>query len=248
MLKILIVEDDLITATDIKEILEENKCHVEIGQSYSQALELFASFKPSAVFLDINLRHSVLNGIQIAEEIKKSNSNTPIIFITAHSEKATIQKAYSVEPFQFLVKPFSQKQIEVEIARIQQFLNGKVGASDEIKKLNEAEVLFIPHANGRWRIDKKEIVYIKSFEGYIEIYLVDQVSPHRITNKLNEMLNLLSSEYFIQIHRSYIINLNYLTSFTNTNVNLTGIDFKIPISASRKAELEKKLPIVKTRM
>lgn len=248
MLRILVVEDDLILATDIKEILEENECEVTLARNYSEAMGMFSKHNPDAVFLDITLQFSALNGIQIAEEIRKNNDQVPFIFISAHSENSTVNKAYAVKPFQYLVKPFNQNQIEVEISRLRKRLQAELANSEESKKLLESETLFLPLNGSKARIDKREIIYIRSFEGYTEIYLQTQSSPFRSSNKMKEILALLPEDKFVQIHRSYAINLQHLISFDANEVKMRGVTNKLPISANRKTEFDRMLPIVKTRM
>jgi signal transduction histidine kinase len=120
--KILIVEDESIIALDIKtSLLDAGYNVVAIAVSGEDAIALVPEHEPDLILMDIRLRGK-MDGIESAAEIVKS-SNAPIIFLTAHADKDTLDRAKLTGPFGYLIKPFEDHNlittIEIALARAQ---------------------------------------------------------------------------------------------------------------------------------
>lgn len=107
---ILIVEDDLIVAKDMKEILEHEGYRVINNvTNYNVAIAEFDSKKPDLVLIDISLSDSS-DGIDLANYIHK-NSKTPFIYVTSHCDKVTLERVKSTRPYGYIIKPFRETDI-----------------------------------------------------------------------------------------------------------------------------------------
>jgi len=112
---ILIVEDELITALDIKYILKKRGYNViKIVSSGEEAIRTALSFKPDIVLMDINLKGRV-NGLQAAEEIL--DYQIPVIFITAQRDETTVEKMEQLSS-DYIFKPFHEFILEEKIQKI----------------------------------------------------------------------------------------------------------------------------------
>ncbi|MCX6290883.1 MAG: response regulator [Bacteroidetes bacterium] len=114
-LKIMIVEDEIIVAKDIQHILK--KLGYEAFDPYSngkKALDSIEKLNPDLILLDINLKGSDLDGIQVAEQIHQ-NYEIPFIFLTAFSDKNTLERAKLTEPYGYIIKPFEEDDIRTAI-------------------------------------------------------------------------------------------------------------------------------------
>lgn len=106
-LKVLIAEDDLVIAQDIRNTLEENGYSVvSMAATGKDAVKMTESEKPDLILMDINLRGK-MNGIDAAEIIQKSN-NVPIIFVTGLTDDESFLHAYLTKPAAYLTKPFKR--------------------------------------------------------------------------------------------------------------------------------------------
>lgn len=107
---ILIVEDESIIAMDIKSILEMKGFNV-IGIAYSgkESIELAEQYTPDIVLMDIILEGEI-DGISAAEEIK-SRYDIPIIYLTAHSDEKTLNRAKATEPYGYILKPVNENEM-----------------------------------------------------------------------------------------------------------------------------------------
>jgi PAS domain S-box-containing protein len=114
-LKIMIVEDEIIVAKDIQRILK--KLGYEAFDPFAQgkkALDAIEKLVPDMVLLDINLKGSELDGVQVAEQIHQ-NYQIPFIFLTAFSDKTTLERAKLTEPYGYIIKPFEEDDIRTAI-------------------------------------------------------------------------------------------------------------------------------------
>ena len=108
--KILIVEDEGIVALDLQARLNRLGYHVVgTASSGSEAIALAESWHPALALMDIRLKGD-LDGIETAEQIR-DRFNTPVIYLTAHADDATLQRAKATNPFGYLVKPFEEREL-----------------------------------------------------------------------------------------------------------------------------------------
>ncbi len=111
---ILIVEDEEIVSADIANKLR--KLGYEIAGSTGigeEAIEIARRQRPSLVLMDIHLAGSI-DGITAAETIRQA-CQVPVVFLTAHSDKATLQRARQAEAFGYILKPFEGRELHTQI-------------------------------------------------------------------------------------------------------------------------------------
>ncbi|MBP7728966.1 MAG: response regulator, partial [Bacteroidia bacterium] len=114
-LKIMIVEDEIIVAKDIQRILK--KLGYEAFDPFAngkKALDAVEKLNPDLILLDINLKSSELDGIQVGEQIHQ-HYQIPFIYLTAFSDKNTLDRAKLTEPYGYIIKPFEEDDIRTAI-------------------------------------------------------------------------------------------------------------------------------------
>ncbi|MGB9201855.1 response regulator [Methanobacterium sp.] len=120
--KILVVEDERITAEDIKKSLEKAGYKVPaIVSTGEDAIKFSEKYKPDLVLMDIVLEGKI-DGIEAAEIIR-TKFDIPVIYLTAYSDKSTVERAKTThpsafilkEPFGFLHKPFEENELYTAI-------------------------------------------------------------------------------------------------------------------------------------
>ena len=111
--KVLIVEDEMLIALDLKRILSKADYQVcGIANSVEEAVILIAKYSPEMVLLDIHLK-GTRTGIDLANVLSKKNIG--FIFLSANFEKEIIEKAKSTKPYGFLIKPFRANELLVTL-------------------------------------------------------------------------------------------------------------------------------------
>jgi AmiR/NasT family two-component response regulator len=112
--RVLVIEDEAITAADIQDRLEVLGYEVAgWGTTGAEAIELARNSAPDLILMDIMLK-GPMNGIQAAHLIRVELS-IPVIFLTANSDEAVLEKAKISEPFAYLLKPFEERQLRTNI-------------------------------------------------------------------------------------------------------------------------------------
>ena len=137
---ILVVEDEPLIAEDIAGYLLENDFEVlAIANNAEEALEILENKLPDAILLDINLGDG-MDGIELATQIR-NKEKIPVVFLTSHADKATLERAKQTIPAGYLLKPFDGNDImtSLEIAifnHSQQSVNERV--EPDFDDVNEA--------------------------------------------------------------------------------------------------------------
>ena len=111
---VLIVEDEAIVAADLAGKLEQLGYEVAgTAAKGEEAVELACALRPDIILMDIRLKGS-MNGIEAAEATRR-RIDVPVIYLTAHSDAATIDRAKLTEPFGYILKPFEERELATAI-------------------------------------------------------------------------------------------------------------------------------------
>jgi len=217
-IKILIVEDELIIAEDIRSELEELGYDVvALATHYEEALELLQFHNPDVVLIDIILAGDK-DGIDLAKTIRDT-ADTPLIFLTSHSDQATVERAKQVNPDAYILKPFEKSDLytAIEIA----FFNyvSKQSVEPDLDKEEEKnnfilkDSIFIKKDYLLIKVKFDEIKWIKSEGNYIELHCDEK--NHLIRSSIREFLKKLPSNKFLQTHKSFAINVDHIDSINH---------------------------------
>jgi len=219
--KIIIIEDEVIIAENLRRIVTKLGYDVvAIANSYSEGIEVVNTYQPDLYLIDINLNEGKDNGIKLAEIINKV-SNKPIIYITSNADAKTVNDAKLTKPVGYIVKPFNKQTIYSTLEIV--FFN-RSNFIDGINVRRKGDLVKVPF---------KDISHINANSVYVDIYTTKEILIHRIT--LIELLKTLPPN-FIQVHRSYIVNIDYIKSYNSSFLSLEiG---KIPIGRAFKNQFQ----------
>jgi len=224
-IKIGIVEDELIIAEKIKRLLTGmGYLTCEPVSNYDEAIAMIAKEKPDMLLLDINLG-SQKDGIDLAEQINKQY-RLPFIFLTANSDRATIERAKKVNPNAYLVKPFNKDELfaSIEIA-FNNYSSTKGLATAAIA--SPKDFIFIKDGHRFVKLLFDDIVYVESRENYVVIHVKDKRSII-IRSTFTDFITDLPANKFYRTHRGFAIQIGLIENVEPTEVSAHG--FKIPIS------------------
>lgn len=235
-LKILIVEDELIVAEDIKkQLLGIGYEIIGMASSYDEALQILNTKVPDLVIVDIILK-GPKTGIDLGRYLH-NEVKIPFIYLSSHSDKSTVEQAKNTHPNAYLLKPFRSDNLfaSIEVA---------IGNASVTHEIHNKEIciethvvkdcLFIKKGNLFYKVKINDILFIKSEGNYLEIY-VQNGNKHLIRSTINNFIQFLSQFTFFQCHKSYIINLEYIDIISYTFVKIK--EHEIPLSRSKKDDL-----------
>lgn len=228
----LVVDDEPMA----REILNSHLKKIEVIKVIStckNAIEAFNIINTNPIdliFLDINMPE--ISGLSFAKSI---NKNIKVIFTTAYREYAV--DGFNLQAVDYLLKPIS-------FERLLQAVNKYVGENTseiieekvEIKQ-KKSEFMFVRADRKMVKVNFSEIQYIESFSDYLKIHLLDKLIVTRET--ITSIEAKLPQNEFIRIHRSFIVSIYKINSFTNEFIEIKNK--ALPISRSYKKEVLQRL-------
>jgi DNA-binding LytR/AlgR family response regulator len=215
-LKVLIIEDELVTAHDIKETLEKAGHTVtDIVRNPTAALTSMRINPPDILLIDVHLEYSPEDGIDIAQRVSAQH-NIPIIYLTGNSEKSTIDRAQHTRPAAYLLKPFRHKElaIQVELAYYN-FQASLVNSADPV--LSDSLYLPVDHGRGYTKIRKEDVLYLVADRAYVEVYLVGEARKRVFTMNLGYIAQFFTAPNFYNLSRSLVVNLDFVERIEKDN-------------------------------
>ncbi len=222
----IIVDDELI-AREVIAIHLSKISRISIVASCSNAMEAFkyiSNHKIDLVFLDINMPE--ISGISFAKSI---NKNIKIIFTTAYRDYAI--EGFELQAVDYLLKPISFERL---LKAVDTYFDVYCNQQKIVKtRLDSNDFIFVRSERTMVKIDFDDIIYIESYSDYIKINLTNKTIVTRETISAIEVK--LPKNIFIRIHRSYIISIKYMTSFTNEQIIV--LNKSLPISRSYKSKV-----------
>ncbi len=231
-MKCIIIEDE-VPAQEILISYIDKVEDLELLAVYNSALKANTILQTDSidiVFLDINLPN--ISGINYIKTLKKMPW---IIMTTAYSN-------YAVESFEYdaivdyLVKPFDFERFLKSINKIESRLRNVV-PQQQIQPVEvvskEEDYIFINMDKTLHKVDLNDIMYVQSDRNYVTIVTEKIKLP--IIDSLKRWTSYLKQDNFIQIHRSFIVNVNYIDKLTANVVYVQKQ--KIPVGKTYKEAL-----------
>lgn len=244
MKKIIIIDDEPLARSIVKSFLSKFD-DVEIAAECNNGFEgvkAIEEHNPDLIFLDIQMPK--INGFEMLELI---DSNPSVIFTTAFDEYAL--KAFETSAIDYLLKPFTEERFDqaFEKWKISDAAFSKTEAINDVVHKQPDEKLRVVVKDGATIqiIPTSEILYFEAYDDYVKIHTKDRY--HLKKKTLSYYEQTLNPKDFLRIHRSFIINVNYLTKISSFEKNsyratLTN-KVQIPISRNSYAELKELLGI-----
>ena len=219
MIKAIIIDDEAHARESLTNVIHQYCQEITVigsGENVADAIALINRFSPDIVFLDIDLPNG--NGFTLFEHITLPNFET--IFTTAYEEYAI--KAFRVAALDYLTKPIDFRQLieAVERFRTKQKVELKEQRIELLlenlsNKPTEFNKLVLPDYDGYTLIKVSDIIYCKADGSYTEIYLLNGKTI--TTSKLLKVVEeLLPSQTFYRIHKSYVVNLNLIKRYNKS--------------------------------
>lgn len=228
----LIVDDEAIA----REIIEShlNKIdNVHIVASCSNAVAAFNEINNhhvDLVFLDINMPE--ISGISFAKSI---NRDIRIIFTTAYRDYAV--EGFELQAVDYLLKPISFVRLQKGLQNYFDIYHNAIQIETTAEEAEVLDFMFVRSERKMIKIDFADIIYIESLGDYLKLHLTEKTVVTRET--ISAIEGKLPKPLFMRIHRSFIISITSIQSFTNEHITIDNT--ALPISRSYKKEVLQQL-------
>lgn len=217
-MKIAICDDDSVLREQLKNKLEGYFQSLDVLiQNFSSGEDLIDGIEKvtfELVFLDIEM--DGIDGFETAKRLKARQPDITVIFLTSHTDLA--MEGYEVQAFRFLAKPIVEEKLYAALQAFEE-------------KFQKDKKIVITENGAQKYIRCKEIRYIKSENVYLKV--VTEKEIYWIRKKLKEIAEELLKESFSVVHRSYIINMRYVKSFSGNEIILDD-ETEIPVSKGKR--------------
>ncbi|MCF2875303.1 MULTISPECIES: LytR/AlgR family response regulator transcription factor [unclassified Tenacibaculum] len=224
-----VIVDDEPIAREIITSFVTKVPNLELLTTCSNATEAIQFIEKNTVdlfFLDINMPE--ITGLSLAKIIGQKSK---VIFTTAYRDYAV--DGFNLNVVDYLLKPIAFERFFEAVQKVTKTNNTLSITKGSSKK----EFMFIRSDRKMIKIDFNEIEYIESLGDYVKVFLKENVVVTRET--MSNIENKLPQNNFVRIHRSYIVSLNKISSYTNEFIEINKK--ALPISRSYKESTLQKL-------
>ena len=197
-----------------------------------EAVSLIPQLCPDLVFLDIQMPG--LNGFQVINKLKELKQTVPlIIFVTAFDSYAI--KAFDIHALDYVLKPVDEVRLRAAVDKVEQYLTlknegdhthklvrlvadftgddcedilRKLASGEKISSQNYPDILAIKDGSEITRVSVSDIIWVDAAGDYMCVHTADQT--HIMRRTMKELDQQLDPRKFIRVHRSAIVNINYV--------------------------------------
>lgn len=226
MYRCIVIEDEPLAADILKNYISlmPNLILLEIFNNAIKAQEFLLENTVDIIFLDIHLPK--MKGFEFMENLDKKYF---VILTTAYSDYAL--KGFEKGVIDYLLKPITFSRFKLSIDRIVDLANSQGKDNlDLVVKVNKSRI----------KLNQKEIIYIESNKGYVNIHTYkNKIFRTKMTT---QSINDLLSEDFVRIHKSYIVNKKYITSYS-ASVLVLNDTLPLPIGRKFKGNVTSKISL-----
>ena len=205
-IKALIVDDELYSRDELKHLLQEFPSINVVGEAESGEAAVMKSLQlqPDVVFLDVEMPK--MNGMAAAKALMELKKVPLIVFATAYPQFAA--EAFRYDAIDYLLKPYDEDQLKETIQRIEK----KFASHDESEIGKRSGKLPVEAEGEIFYLEPADILYIYRDEKVTK--LLTKTREFETKTPLKELESRLSGFDFFRIHKSYLVNLSYVSKLT----------------------------------
>jgi DNA-binding LytR/AlgR family response regulator len=243
-MRIVVVEDEKIHLRDIIISLEElgHECVASTADPF-EALQLIEEHRPDAVIQDINLNGKI-SGIQLAKKIIQLYQ-VPVIFASSLREASIMNDALDVKPVTYLSKPVQPGDLQAALLMAERAKN-KTEQSILSGELGETKdgFIFIKIGDKLQKVNFKNVLLIQTDgKNYCTIITEDD-KKYAVRNTIQALASIFPADNFLQVHRAYIINVQYVESYVESEQNIIIRKYDIPVGRTFKEAIQQRFKII----
>ncbi|MEM7372041.1 MAG: LytTR family DNA-binding domain-containing protein [Bacteroidota bacterium] len=244
-LSALIVDDEASGRENLAHLLHTYCPEIDVldlADSGESARLMVEAYQPDVVFLDIHMPQ--MDGFAFLDSL--SDRSFSVVIVTAHDTYGI--RAVKASAVDYLLKPLSIQELKEAVAKLLEVhrikssdpnlqQNYEESVNELVKSLLEQKApqkLTLPHSHGFSLVDMSDIIRLEADDNYTWVY-VQEMSPIHMPRTMKYVESILKGDVFMRIHRSHIINLSYLKTFSKSEGGYVMMEdgSRVPISRRR---------------
>jgi two-component system LytT family response regulator len=205
----IIIDDEENSRSNTKSMLASYCPEIEVIAEASSGMEgkkLIQDLKPEVVFCDINMPG--MNGLEMIDGLV--HRDFCLIFLTAYSEHGI--NAVKAGAIDYLLKPLLLGELQGAVKKVVKHYENRNTTAPTLG--NDKNLVLINHSKGFTLIDYKDIVWLEASDNYTNIYL-NNTKKIVASKTLKEFEAILPTNVFFRIHRSSLINIDFIKEYSN---------------------------------
>ena len=192
-----------------------------------EALDILHKKQVDLIFLDIKMP------TLLGTEFLKSLSNPPkVIFVTAYREFA--MDGFELDAIDYLLKPVSFEKFLKALSKVKRLMGHDYIIQAEESRKNPEAFVYMKVDKSMQKVFVNEILYVESRRDYVKIFLSTGKS-FLAKQSISSMINLLSEQSFLRVHRSFLVSVDKITGYNNNDIQLGSLE--IPIGKLYKLQV-----------
>lgn len=220
---IYIVEDEAIARASLEATVQD--LGYELSGSAADADVAFAdmtAMQPDILLLDINLG-AVRDGVWLAKKLLEAGIKVEVIYLTAYGDSETIRRVKETQPKAYLKKPYDETTLCTTIDLIAAQI--EAAEADKFASELDGQYVVVRDVGKNIRIDLAKLMYLQSDGNYVRLGLRD--ATYFIRASLKWFTERLPVKQFVQIHRSTMVNVLFVTAQSTKEVQVGDMCFRV---------------------
>ena len=227
-LKTLIVDDEPRSRSHLQHLIEQY-CHrlkvIATASGGQEALAVIPEVKPDVIFLDVLMPN--MNGFEMLNQCK--DQDFLLVFVTAHEDFGI--KAIHANATDYVLKPIDTVDLQRAVGHVLKVWEKRKGIAEEKHVTSTSQKITLPYSDGFHIVDADRIIRLESDNSYTTVYSGSGKSI--VSSKsIHEFEHILNPRHFVRIHRSHIVNLNFVQEFNRKydQVVILSNGDRVPVS------------------
>jgi len=212
--KILIVEDNVVTAERVSMQLKKNGYTITgIAHTGEQAIKSVKHNRPHLILMDIKL-DGVLTGIETTKIINETITGIQVIFVTSYDDISTMRRAKALNPCNFLAKPYTIRHLKTAIDFAVTDLSSCSKTKSTPYRIQDS--IFLKKNNTYHKVAIQNILWIQAKGAYLNIKTT--TGNYLLSMNLTQFIKQFTYPSLIRVSRSFIVNFDKIESIKGNQV------------------------------
>jgi DNA-binding LytR/AlgR family response regulator len=239
MIKCIVIDDQ----KDAIELLSDhikNRKELTLLETFTnpvKALTFLETNNADLIFIDVQMPH--MNGLEFIETLRQKHGNNIPNFILTTGFSEFALPGFEQGVADYLLKPIGIKRFKIAMDR---FFSRKL--QSPISESQKNDYFFADVNNKKQKINFKDIAYVESAGNYVNV-LGDNNLKATVYTSMNAMQEMLPTDNFMRVHKSYIISINHIHAIKGSELTMKRgeISFNVPVGVTYKPSTLKRLKI-----
>lgn len=216
--------DDEPLALDLLSKYIQQTAFLELIGRFSNAIEALGFINQNEVQLVLmDIQMPDLSGMELARILdgKKNSEKTRIIFCTAYHQFAI--EGYKVEALDYLLKPYSYEDFLNAVTKAYQYFDRMNSTSSQKNQMEagiQPEYIFLKVEYQLIKVMLRDITYVEAYKDYVKVHIKSKNNPLLSLTSMKNMEELLPSDKFMRVHRSFIVGLDHIDSVSKNVIQI----------------------------